>query len=142
MKTILGLFFILLTITACRTVAPSTTEYTIGMGCGHCMGQCFTGFRIAGDKVVKLSSRYINDVDTATESPASASEATSAKQLISAIPKDLDKYPERIGCPDCADQCAIYLSVKSAGKTKTIIIDPDDHPSEFDAFVAGVREFR
>lgn len=129
-------------MTGCRTAAPSTTEYTIGMGCGNCLGQCFTGFRIAGDKVVKLTSRYINDVDSAVESPASSSEATAARQLIVSIPKELDKYPERIGCPDCADQCAIYLSTRSAGKTKTIIIDPDDHPSEFDTFVEGVRSLK
>ena len=58
------------------------------------------------------------------------------KAVEDAIPGDLQKYADKIGCPDCHDQCGYYIFCDNGFYKKTLFIDPDagKHPPEFDAF--------
>lgn len=139
MRTVYILIIILGTILSCQNSEAPLEQATLGMACGICNGQCFQGFRISKDRVLKLSAPYFDELEKASTAPASPAEANAARQLLSLLPKGLEKYPDKIGCPDCADQCAIYISTQSSGRTKTIVIDPNEHPVEFDSFVARVK---
>ena len=142
MRTVYILIIILGTIHSCQNSEAPLKESTLGIACGQCGGQCFQGFKISKDRVLKLSAPYYNELEKAVTAPASSSEANAARKLLSLLPKDLEKYPDKIGCPDCADQCAIYISTQSSGGIKTIVIDPNEHPAEFDSFVAEVKKLQ
>ena len=46
----------------------------------------------------------------------------------------------RYGCPDCRDQCRIYISFQNGNDKGIILIDLSEggHPKEIDAFIKGV----
>lgn len=135
---ILFLSLILAIIMAsCKTAgtATSSNDISIGVSCGMCRGECFGGYRMKGGVVEHFAAPYLGKMDSARIEKATTAQEKDFRELVSLLPA-LDNYPERIGCPDCHDQCGVQVA--TAGKT--VMIDPADYPAEFNKFMEKLRE--
>jgi hypothetical protein len=126
-----------ITIGSCKTAgtAISSNDISIGVSCGMCRGECFKGYRVKGGVVEHFAAPYLGKMDSARIEKATPTQEKDFRELVSLLPV-LDNYPERIGCPDCHDQCGVQVSTAS----KTIMIDPADYPAEFNKFMQKLRE--
>jgi hypothetical protein len=122
---------------SCKTpgAVTSSNDISIGRACGMCMGQCYQGYRLQNGTVEHFSARNIDGMDSAKFAKATAQEEKDFRELVSLLPPDLKKYPGRVGCPDCHDQCGIQV-ISSTGK---ILIDPSNHPEEFNKFFQKIE---
>ncbi|GAA4345380.1 hypothetical protein GCM10023184_47290 [Flaviaesturariibacter amylovorans] len=127
-------------LAGCRPSGAGSDETILGLACGMCDGNCFSGIRMRSGNMERFAAPRIGALDRARLSTASPEEAQRFNRLIKLLPPRLDRYPNRIGCPDCADQCTIYLSVPTASGNKTIELDPNQHPPEFAPFVKAFME--
>lgn len=77
-------------------------------------------------------------LETAVAYPARAGELDDAVDRASSI-----SWPDRTGCPDCVDQGAFLLTLRSGdGGTRTTLLDPLQHPAEFDPLLALFADVR
>lgn len=128
-------------ITSCSTASKSissTTITSVGKSCGMCLGKCYNGYRLNSGTVERFSAERPDKMDSATIEKATAEEEKAFRELINLLPSNLDSYPDRIGCPDCHDQCGVQV-VTSA---RTIVIDPANHPDEFKRFMQKFEAMR
>lgn len=144
MQSFLLFIVIIVTSLSCSDTNFDNEETIIGIYCGECVGNCFQGYIIIGDSVTKLSAKYFDQLENNSKTKISVEEKNQVKNLLKFLPSNVEKYKGAIGCPDCHDQCGIYLSLKNKGKTTTILIDPDKekHPKEFEKFVAGTKNLK
>jgi hypothetical protein len=137
---LISILFLSLSFNSCSY--NEIDQITIGIYCGECPSHCFQGYTITGDSVVKISANYYNDIQNSSKTKISLEEARKVKKLRSLLPSNLSKFNETIGCPDCHDQCGIYVSYKTNSGSRVILIDPDEgkHPSEFNSFILELKE--
>jgi len=139
--------FILLIISSCQFGGPKQDENDykiIGVCCGECAGSCFQGFLISHEVVYKIQGKYCDNFDTMSKQPVNKRLSDKVKLVLNELPGQLTKYHGEIGCPDCHDQCGIYLSFGVNNKQQHVIIDPDSDkpPSELKEFVQRVQELK
>jgi hypothetical protein len=141
------LLFTLLFIFSCQSVQVKQDEneyQIIGLCCGECIGSCFRGFFISHEVVYRIKGKYCDNFDTLNKQPVDKSLSDKVKLVLNELPSQLEKYHGKIGCPDCHDQCGIYLSFGNNNKYQQVIIDPDidKHPDELKRFVQKVQELK
>jgi hypothetical protein len=140
MQKLLILFILPAMISGCTIDGKKSVQETmIGIACGECEGKCFHGYRLTTAGVSKFTTIYLDDLDKAQWSKAMDFEAERVKKIVSLLPPNLEQYPSRIGCPDCADQCAIYIATQTEVGVKMIVVDPSSYPKEFTAFVEEMK---
>jgi hypothetical protein len=145
MQHFLLLTALVLTLFSCgNSTYYKSQETIIGIYCGQCEGNCFQGYAISGDSILKVSAKYHDQLKAGDRMKASKEEAKQVRDLLKLLPSNLDKYQGTIGCPDCHDQCGIYLSWNNSTGMKAIHIDPDKdkHPQELDAFVSAMSDLK
>ncbi|TXB65267.1 hypothetical protein FRY74_07545 [Vicingus serpentipes] len=139
MKHKIYLFFIsilLTSVVSCRFFEPKYENIIIGSYCGMCYNHC---------SIMIMVKNNSNKIDTSDfffqtknynyfENNEGVNQSIIPQKeligLINLLPDNLNKYPEKIGCPDCVDQCGILIKFSN----KIIYLDPEDHPKEFDQF--------
>jgi hypothetical protein len=134
-----------LTFLSCgSSVNYQKREMIVGVYCGECRGDCFQGYTLTGDSVTKISAKFNDQLRSSSEAKASSEEAGQVNELLGLLPADINNYKGKYGCPDCHDQCGIYLSLKNNSRKTIIFIDPDEgkHPKELDAFVRAVNNLK
>ncbi|MGZ8536480.1 MAG: hypothetical protein ACXWV4_13175 [Flavitalea sp.] len=140
----LSLIVLIYILSSCSHVERATGEITIGVYCGMCKGSCFQGYTISGSTVTRISAKYHDQLQNRISTSTAIEEAMRVKDILKSLPDDLRKYPQTIGCPDCHDQCGVYLSIKNRYGVSVIHIDPETgkHPKEFEAFIAGINSLK
>ncbi|HEX2630981.1 MAG TPA: hypothetical protein VHM26_18320 [Chitinophagaceae bacterium] len=139
MRTLFLSLILAVTIISCTTTsksASSTTVTSVGKSCGMCLGKCYNGYRINNGVVEQFSAERLDKMESAIIEKATAEQEKAFRELINLLPSNLDTYPDRIGCPDCHDQCGIQVVTS----TRTIVIDPADYPTEFNKFMEKLKE--
>jgi hypothetical protein len=142
MKHFLTFTLVVLTLLSCGLRIDSEKEDTIiGVYCGMCQGSCFQGYSITNDSVSSVSAKYYDKLDSTSRVRVSPEEEKKVRDLLKLLPADINEYERKYGCPDCHDQCGVYISLKSEGTEKIILIDPVEgkHPKELAPFVLGIR---
>jgi hypothetical protein len=128
-----------LIVSSCKTAstsAASSNDISIGRACGMCRSECFKGFRLKGDVVERFTAAYLGKMDSAKIESVTPLQEKDFRELVTLLPDDLSKYPDRVGCPDCHDQCGVQIVTAA----KTIMIDPADYPKEFGRFFEKLKE--
>jgi hypothetical protein len=117
------------------------TEIGYGTSFGMCAGYCVNTILIHYSEVVFTKSKNGNSPDTKTcEHEFSAAELDTLKALVKI--SDFEKLPEVIGCPDCADGGAEWVSLKVEGKVKKVTFEYNNAPEELKDLVTKLRTIK
>ena len=109
-----------------------------GTSFGMCTGYCAQSIVISDSKLTFSKSKNGSTPDTKTCSKTiSETEVNAIKDLLNA--SQISNLPEVIGCPDCADGGAEWISVTADGKTYKITYDYGKAPKELEAAVARLK---
>ncbi|MEJ5993004.1 hypothetical protein WG904_01145 [Pedobacter sp. Du54] len=112
-----------------------------GTSFGMCIGYCVNNLSINNDEVTFTKSKNGQTPDTKTcTSTISTMDLSAIKGLIDA--DKVAKLPEIIGCPDCADGGAEWVSITTEGKTHKVIFEYGKAPAELAAAVVKLRELK
>ncbi len=104
-----------------------------GSYCGECAGTCFTVYKVTSDSLwIESDNKFFHLLgkDSIMQgfkgTGLSKEEQQKAVYVIKDIPDTLTKLNSlTFGCPDCADQCGIFLEFKIKGVFKRFLIDPE-----------------
>jgi len=109
-----------------------------GTSFGMCLGYCTQNLLVSDLKLTfsKTKNGQTPDTKTCTKN-ISKEEVDAIKALLDA--GKLSSLPEVIGCPDCADGGAEWVSVKADGKQYKIVFEYGKAPKELDAAVTKLR---
>lgn len=116
---------------------------TIGYGTsfGMCVEFCVNNLSVSNEKVTFSKSKNGQTPDTKTcTSVISNADANALRSLV-----DEDKVralPKTIGCPDCADGGAEWVSITTDGKTHKVVFEYGRAPEELAALVVKLRELK
>ncbi|MES2650363.1 MAG: hypothetical protein V4663_01420 [Bacteroidota bacterium] len=136
------LLAISLIFSSCEKISVNDVD-VIGYGTsfGMCAGYCVNNLTINDENVVfsKIKRGTAPDTKTCT-AKLSASEANEIKKLISQA--KIDKLPKTIGCPDCADGGAEWVSVTSNSKEYKVVFEYGKAPSELAEVVVKLRALK
>lgn len=109
-----------------------------GTSFGMCTGYCAQSIVISDSKLTFSKSKNGSTPDTKTCSKSiSATEINEIKNLL--VANQLSNLPERIGCPDCADGGAEWVSVTADGKQYKITYEYGKAPKELAGAVAKLK---
>lgn len=117
-------------------------EIGYGTSFGMCVGYCLNNVAVisSGEITFTKSSNGINpEVKTCTKA-IDVSEISALKALV-----DLEKFselPEVIGCPDCADGGAEWISLKLEGKVKKVTYEYGKAPEALKALALKLKEIK
>lgn len=127
---------------SCEKISvKSVDEISYGTSFGMCVDYCVNNLTINDENVVFSKIKHGTNPDTKTcSSKLSVSEADEIKNLISKA--KLDKLPETIGCPDCADGGAEWVSVTANGKVHKVVFEYGKSPAELEAVVVKLRALK
>jgi len=112
-----------------------------GSSFGMCAGYCSNSLLISDLKLTFSKSKNGQSADTKTCSK------TISEADVSAIKNELNiskisNLPEVIGCPDCADGGAEWISINADGKQYKITYEYGKAPKELEAAVAKLKVLR
>jgi hypothetical protein len=140
MKTIITILIFQLFLSC--TSSKETDWMVIGYCCGECHDKCFSGYYIEKDSIYKISGKYCDDVDISNKIVTDNEEYAKVANVADKLPNNYTNFSGTYGCPDCHDQCSIFVSFKLNGNITKIILDPDlgMHPEEFNDFVNGILD--
>lgn len=140
-KTLLFIFTIILTLSfsGCKKGSiKNLNNITYGSSFGMCVGYCSSSLVISDLKLTFSKSKNAQPADTKTCSK------TISEADIDAIKNELNinkisNLPEVIGCPDCADGGAEWISINADGKQYKITYEYGKAPKELEAAVAKLK---
>lgn len=124
--------------------SKSVERKIIGSCCGACYGDCFSGYLIENDVVFKISGKSCEDIHWDQKIKLNKNKSQDIQELFNKLPENYTDYSGTYGCPDCHDQCTIFISFKIADVVTEIFLDPDPnmHPSEFNEFIEGISNLQ
>lgn len=142
-RLIAGLFVFSLYFNACKKDGISSVE-EIGYGTsfGMCAGYCLNNVVIITDGKVAFSKSN-NGINPTTKTCTKDIAETDINVLKTLV--DIDKFsklPEVIGCPDCADGGAEWVSLRLNGEIKKVTFEYGREPEELKDMVAKLREIK
>jgi hypothetical protein len=145
MQKFFNLIFLLvlsLNFMSCEKGSVENVEtISYGTSFGMCVGYCVNNLSIASEKVTFSKSKNGQTPDTKTcTSLITVTELNAIKGLIDS--DKVAKLPETIGCPDCADGGAEWVSLTVKGKTHKIVFEYGKAPAELAAVVVKLRALK
>ncbi|MCZ4242591.1 hypothetical protein [Pedobacter punctiformis] len=109
-----------------------------GTSFGMCAGYCNSNLLIRDLKITFSKSKNSQQSDTKTcTKTISEEEINAIKSELNAT--KLSDLPEVIGCPDCADGGAEWVSVSADGKQYKITFEYGKAPKELEKVVAKLK---
>lgn len=136
---LMGLFLNFMSCEKGRVENISTISY--GTSFGMCVGYCVNTLTISNEKVVFSKRKNGQSPDTKTcTSAISVDELNAIKSVINE--DKVAALPKTIGCPDCADGGAEWVSITANGKTYKIVFEYGKAPAELEAAVVKLREIK
>lgn len=105
-------------------------EVLFGNFAGHCLGNCFTAFRLddvnleSDDNDGHFSFENYQFSHSRTLNETAFNEA---KNIFQSFPSEfINGGKDRYGCPDCADQGGYFIIFYVADEKKMVILDTED----------------
>ncbi|MGM9474925.1 hypothetical protein ACS5PU_00795 [Pedobacter sp. GSP4] len=140
-KTLLliSLSVTLLAFSGCKK-SGITNLNSIGYGSsfGMCIGYCTNNLLVSDLKLTFTKSKNGQAPDTKTCSKTiSADEINAIKNELNI--EKISSLPEVIGCPDCADGGAEWITINADGKQYKVTYEYGKAPKELEAAVAKLR---
>ena len=137
--TLGALLIVLLTFSACeKSKFDDLTVISYGSSFGMCVGFCVSELAIGKDKMTYVQKQHSPKPDAKScTKPTDTDELEAIKKLL-----DIEKIaalPEVIGCPDCADGGAEWVTVNADGKKYKIAFEYGKAPKELAAVVARLK---
>ncbi|SFH51347.1 hypothetical protein [Pedobacter insulae] len=131
---------LILSFSSCEKINTRSID-TIGYGSsfGMCVGYCNHSLSISENKVTfvkKANSQTSPDTKTCSSTLA-ADEAKVFKDLME--DSKIAALPKTIGCPDCADGGAEWVSVTTGSKEYKVVFEYGKEPKELKAIVKKLR---
>jgi len=106
-----------------------------------CIGYCVSEISVSADQVSFSKSKNGDKSDTKTCTKAiTEREVTVLKMLVDV--SEFNKLKEVIGCPDCADGGAEWVTLKLEGKLRKVTFEYNKVPEELKGIVMKLREMR
>ena len=143
MKKSLAVWLLAFTVFACDDAAPfpfTTSDYLVfGAFAGECYGDCLASFRVMNKRLEEDTTNqyYRYDYEFRADRELSSDAFEKAKVLMDDLPADLIRSDlDSYGCPDCADQGALFLMFEQAGEQRIIVLDSRDTDDQSAAIVA------
>ncbi|MBN2613564.1 MAG: hypothetical protein JXB00_18555 [Bacteroidales bacterium] len=128
---------ILLIINACNHQVPYSDTIFLGYYCGECAKNCAIIYKIDRTGVfADTTDSFFSNPDRydyfSLHQGAEVKDLTYSdfESIIKLLPDNLKKYPGIVGCPNCYDQCGIFISYKG----KDIRLDPVSPSDDFKEF--------
>ena len=147
MKQLLSLSLFILAFTSCKketiqllkkgTNQP-VSSFSFGVSHGYCIGECAKFYSIVEGQVFPDDMHRLQQPLLFKPEALSNEKYLIAKDLVDSFPAYLINNPDTtFGCPDCHDQGAIYLELKSDEGVQYWNIDMDEkgQPSEIRDYV-------
>ena len=140
--TLTFLLFLSLHFISCEKGSVKNIDgISYGTSFGMCASYCINNLSVSNEIVTFSKSKNGQTPDTKTcTSAISKDEVTAMKNLL-----DEDKvmaFPERIGCPDCADGGAEWVIITVGDKTHKVVFEYGKAPAELAAVVAKFRALK
>lgn len=112
-----------------------------GTSFGMCVGYCINNLSISNEKVTFTKSKngHLPDSKTCT-STISDSEVNALKDLLD--DGKISSLPKTIGCPDCTDGGAEWVSVTSGSREYKVVFEHGKAPKELEAVAVKLRELK
>lgn len=122
--------------------ANAVEEISYGTSFGMCVGYCSNNVVITGSGKVTFSKKaHGNSPSTVTcTKDISEADVLALKALVDSA--KMEKLPEVIGCPDCADGGAEFISVKLGGKLKKVMFEYGNAPEALKDLALKLREIK
>ncbi|MFC4144529.1 hypothetical protein [Pedobacter mendelii] len=142
MKNFLLIGFLCFTmLLACKkNKIKDLDSISYGTSFGMCAGYCSQNLLISNLKLTFSKSKNGQAPDTKTcTKTISEAEVNALRDLLNVNADKISTLPEVIGCPDCADGGAEWISVNVEGKQYKITFDYGKAPKELEAAVAKLR---
>jgi len=140
-KTLIVIFSIAITLSlsACKKGnIKNLNSIAYGSSFGMCAGYCSSNLLISDLKLTFSKSKNGQSADTKTCSKTiSEADVTAIKNELN-ISK-ISNLPEVIGCPDCADGGAEWISINADGKQYKITYEYGKAPKELEVAVAKLK---
>ncbi|MNK06448.1 hypothetical protein D3C87_243460 [compost metagenome] len=140
----LCILFIGLSFNSCKKdKTEAVEEIGYGTSFGMCVGYCLNEVAIISSGKITLTKRA-NGINPSTKTCTKAideSEVNILKDLVNT--NEFAKLPEVIGCPDCADGGAEWISLRVEGKVKKVTFEHGKAPNELKELVQklkGIKE--
>lgn len=112
-----------------------------GTSFGMCVDYCINNLSIRDEKVTFTKSKNGQAPAPKTcTSTISASEVSALKILLDE--SKISSLPKTIGCPDCADGGAEWVSISSGAKEYKVVFEYGHAPKELTAIVAKLRDLK
>lgn len=116
-------------------------EIGYGTSFGMCVGYCLNELSISTDEVVFSKTKNGDKPEPKTCKEAiTPAEVDALKKLVNT--SEFVKLPKVIGCPDCADGGAEWVSLRLDGDLKTVKFDYGKAPNELKALVTKLRALK
>ncbi|SOD18390.1 DUF6438 domain-containing protein [Pedobacter xixiisoli] len=147
MKTkllLIALMIVGLGFTSCKKdKTEAVEEIGYGTSFGMCVGYCLNEVAIINNGKITFTKRA-NGINPSTKSCTKTideSEVNTLKALVNT--NEFAKLPEVIGCPDCADGGAEWISLRVEGKVKKVTFEHGKAPNELKELaqkLKGIKE--
>lgn len=138
---LIGALALLLTVSSCeKSKIKKLDNIGYGTSFGMCDGYCLNTLLVSYEKVsFSKTNRLLSNTKTCTKVLTEAE--------VDAIKKLLDKsvlaaLPKTIGCPDCADGGAEWLSLTADGKQYKVTFEYGHAPKELKAAVDKLKALK
>lgn len=134
----------LLVFSKCQILGLNSPKNTIdavkyGTSFGHCVGiNCNKTYTISKDEIAFTKKN--NGVANDSLIRRTNIESEQWDNLINAInDAGVNKLPESIGCPDCADGGSEWLEISEKGKTKRVTFEFGNTPEELKSVIKTLK---
>lgn len=124
-------------LAAAMEANESPVRVRYGTTYGECIGYCSKSIEVFSTRVAFSATAYHPQKKPAPISSSialSQQEQDELRRLISST--TIDWLPERIDCPDCADDGAEWIEVNRGGRLKRITFEKGKPPIQLKSFIA------
>ena len=141
LKLILSVLCVFLFSTCKKGKIDDLNSIGYGTSFGMCAGYCSESILISDFKLTFSKTKHGQTPDTKSCSKTIAeADVKAIKDLLNA--NQIYNLPEVIGCPDCADGGAEWISVTADGKKYKVTYDYGKPPKELEAIVAKLKALK
>lgn len=124
-----------------KSKTNSVNEIGYGTSFGMCVEYCINDISIDAKKITFSKKKNGANPDTKIcAKNITEADVNTLKALVRI--DDFEKLPEVIGCPDCADGGAEWVTLRLDGKLKKITFEYGKAPDEVKDLVVKLREIK
>lgn len=115
------------------------TQVRFTQSYGECMGLCQTTLVVGGSSAQITFSPNGPAAEPTVRQAVILDAGTRAAIFTEASDALASRWAATYGCPDCADQGRWVVEITTPTETRTVVLDPQDHPKFFDPLVDQLK---